>query len=382
MAAASDPPSGALGALAGLLGLRQVGRDGDATDEAADLGLVGQVQRPRFLLPLGHRAATTAACLAYVRLRPRTTQATRVAVAAAAGAGFAGRVTSARYAADRSPGSLLAHLGEVLGEPDLQVAIGVGNHDEVWKPTLQCFTPDGDPVAYVKVGLGPVGAHLVATERNALERWEDHDDPRLVVPGLRAATTWDGHPVICTEPMPLDVRRVPDGPIGAWPVRLLDPPLPDRPIGEAPWWTERVARHSTDADADVAEVLATIGACHRTGERAWARWHGDWVPWNMARSGRGLVVWDWEYSEPGAPVGLDEVHRAYQVTRVRDGSTVEVALAAARQAAGDDWVADAHLAMLLTRGAWLRALSGTEANDHAAVVGAARRRSGPTDDHR
>jgi hypothetical protein len=43
------------------------------------------------------------------------------------------------------------------------------------------------------------------------------------------------------------------------------------------------------------------------------RWHGDWVPWNLARSSAGLVAWDWEHSSTGMPVGSDVVHQAFQV---------------------------------------------------------------------
>lgn len=373
MAAASEPLPGALGVLTDLLGLRPA--SASRRDPGHTLGVVGGTDHPRFLLPLDHPPATTAACVAYNALRPTRTRATRRAVALAAQVGLDRRVAGTRFVADRSPGSLLAHLADLLGEPDVQVAVGVGNHDAVWKPTLQCFTPDGEPVAYVKVGLGPVAAELVTTERAALEAWDRLDDPRLVVPGLLATTVWEGTPIICTQPMPVDVRRLPPGVISPWPVRLLDAPLPDQPITAAPWWTERTRRH--DGDAEVAGLLAVIEDRHRGPDRSWARWHGDWVPWNLARCSRGLVAWDWEYSEPGAPVGLDEVHGEYQHHRVLLGRTVADALQAARRVAPDAWVADAHLAMLLTRFARLRHLAGTEVGDHRAIVEAARGLLGP-----
>src|SRR5690606_31668504 len=145
---------------------------------------------------------------------------------------------------------------ELLDLPDLQVAVGVGNHDAVWKPTLQCFTADGRPVAYVKVGLGPVATHLVETERAALAAWDEADDPRLVVPGLLASSEWNGSPIICPRPMPDDAARLPPGPVGPWPVRLLDPALPDAPPGASDWWTSRTERFADHPD--VGELLAAV----------------------------------------------------------------------------------------------------------------------------
>lgn len=366
---ASEPRSAALAALTGLLGLHEDGSR-SPTDAGQTLGVVGPTDSPRFLLPLDHRPATTAACTAYTKLRPVRTRASRRAISLAVSAGLEDRILSVRLHAATGPGSLLGHLAEVLDAPDIQVAIGVGNHDAVWKPTLQCFAPDGTPVAYVKIGLGPIGAHLVTTEREALAAWTEADDPRLVVPRLLASTAWEGSPIICTEPMPADVSRLPPGPMSPWAVRLLDPPLPDVPVSEAPWWTDRATRHANDPE--VADLLDAIEHEHGQEPRAWARWHGDWVPWNLARSRRGLVAWDWEYSEPGAPVGLDEVHSVYQQRRNVEGDSVATALSAAHTSTTDPWLADAHLAMLVTRHALLRELAATEVGDHREVFAAAR----------
>jgi hypothetical protein len=128
-------------------------------------------------------------------------------------------------------------------------------------------------------------------------------------------------------------------------------------------------------DPDVAELMEAVESAHGGEELSWARWHGDWVPWNLARSGRGLVAWDWEYSEPGAPVGLDEVHSTYQHERILRGRSVDDSLATAHRHAASAAVADLHLTMLATRCVLLRRLGGVEVSDHAAVLAAARRRA-------
>lgn len=45
-------------------------------------------------------------------------------------------------------------------------------------------------------------------------------------------------------------------------------------------------------------------------------WHGDLVPWNLARLAGRLYAWDWETSTPDAPLGLDALHFHFQVAFV------------------------------------------------------------------
>ena len=63
---------------------------------------------------------------------------------------------------------------------------------------------------------------------------------------------------------------------------------------------------------------------------AFGSWHGDWTPWNMASSGRRVLVWDWERFESGVPIGYDAVHYQLQAAVERNSagaqSAAEVAL--------------------------------------------------------
>jgi len=358
----------ALDVITDLMGLR--GRSGADDDPSSTLGLVSGPGGPKFLVPLGWRAAMLASCTAFQGLREPRTRASRLAVAAALSTRPGRRFALAEeLVADVGPGSLLAHLREVLGRDELAVAIGVGRMHELWRPTLQLFAPDGTPLAYVKVGYKPVDAAFVANEAEVLRRWSAKEDPRLVVPEVVAQSQWRGNEILLVAPMPEDVRRLPPGPVGAWGVRTLDEPLPDMPVAEALWWTERRKRFADDEQVDA--LLGRIEDRHGGPDRSWARWHGDWVPWNLARSRRGLVAWDWEYSEPGAPVGLDETHETFQIERWVRGRSVADALVAARRVAPSTWVADAHVAMLVTRYADFARSSGTRMADHDEVLRAA-----------
>lgn len=403
MTAPPRRPSTSLEALTDLLDLRPAPAAAPEPGRAL-LGVVAGRSGPRFLVPLDHPEATPEACLAYLGLRDRKTQLSRGAVGWALKARLGGAILRDHLTADASPGSLIALLDDLLADPDeepgLAVAVGMGHRDEVWKPTLQVFRPDGTPAAFVKVGLGPVGDRLVGTEAETLAAWGRVADPRLVVPGLIADTTWEGLRIAVVAPLPEDARRLPPGVPSAWAVRQLDGPEVRASLAVAPWWTGRRTACADQPGAD--RLLERVADLHDdpTPHR-WARWHGDWVPWNLARCHRGLIAWDWEYAEPGAPVGLDEVHGAYQQARVVDGRPIRDALAAARAeaarlagrppspASADDlrdragtdaaeplassaaWLADLHVAMLVSRSAELERLLGHPPADQAELYVAA-----------
>ena len=404
MTAPQRRPSSSLEALTELLDLRPAASARpDAT--RARLGVVAGRSGPRFLVPLDFPEAAPEACLAYLGLRDLKTRVSRGAVGWGLRARMGRVILREELTADTGPGSLIALLTDLLADPDeepgLAVAVGMGHRDEVWKPTLQVFRPDGTPAAFVKVGLGPVGDRLVGTEAETLAAWGRAADPRLVVPGLIADTTWNDIRVAVVAPLPEDARRLPPGCPSAWAVRQLDGPEERLALSDASWWKQRRTACADQPETD--RLLDRVAAAHDDGSsHAWARWHGDWVPWNLARCHRGLIAWDWEYSEPGAPVGLDEVHGAYQQARVVDGRPIAEALGtaraeAARIAAGspspataDDlraragtdhaeplaasaaWLADLHVAMLVSRSAELERLLGHPPADQVELFAAAR----------
>lgn len=55
-----------------------------------------------------------------------------------------------------------------------------------------------------------------------------------------------------------------------------------------------------------------------------ALWHGDFTPWNMARLGPDLLVWDWEHSAKSVPLGFDHLHFMAQSMRMKSGTGADV----------------------------------------------------------
>ena len=185
------------------------------------------------------------------------------------------------------------------------------------KPVLQLFTPAGDVAGYAKVGWNDVTRRLVIREADALER---------VLPQLRTTSAfgvaevlyrgqWQGRELVIVAALP------------GLSTRLIDQ-LPVEVTGMVPQLGE--LRRCRLAAASIGAIRAS--ACggsapvSRDGSPPPRSWHsrpdeiqvgfchGDWVPWNMARDAGGrLVVWDWEWSLPSAPVGLDALQWLFQV---------------------------------------------------------------------
>jgi hypothetical protein len=227
-------PSTSLDVVVDILGLHEP-RPGQRSPR---LGLVRSAGRPRFLVPLDSWRAAGASCLAYNRLREPRTRLQRGVLGAALRAGAGRLVATEQLTIDDRPDSLLAHLRGVLGDDRLCLAVGLGNLDTVWKPTLQVLRHDGRPLAYVKVGWTDFTTELVENEAATLSRWDDHRGRGPVTPRLLSRSRWRDLTLVAVSPLPPDVRRIGDDtstPSPA-PVRALDGPAASEQRGSTTWW--------------------------------------------------------------------------------------------------------------------------------------------------
>ena len=322
----SGEPTSSLDVVTDVLGLHEPNGH-----RVPKLGVLRSGGEPRFLLPLDTWRASGAACLAFNRLREPRTRLQRGALGVALRAGGSRVLAGEQLAVDDGPDSLLAHLRDLLGDDSLCVAVGLGSLDTVWKPTLQVLTHDGRPLAYVKIGWTPFTTELVENEAATLFRWDQHRGRGPITPRLLARSRWRDLVLVATAPMPTDVRRIADDSRAPSPspVRALDGAPVTVELASTDFWTRLGASIETGAgsagDRPLADAFAAATDAFGHQLVPIARWHGDWTPWNLAQSSsRGLVAWDWEYSAPGAPVGLDEVHSAFQISRLlRDRSAAE-----------------------------------------------------------
>ena len=72
------------------------------------------------------------------------------------------------------------------------------------------------------------------------------------------------------------------------------------------------------ADGILGAVVDHVEARSGDAVLPFGAWHGDFTPWNMARTPAGIYVWDWERSAP-APLGLDLLHFLFQTVCRFDG---------------------------------------------------------------
>ncbi|MFI5491408.1 hypothetical protein [Actinoplanes sp. NPDC051859] len=334
---------------------------GDNPGATLRYAVVPSLDDARFLLPLATRRVTAASLLAYNALRPPKVRAGRAAVGTLARLGLLGLTkapTLSVHAAE--PRDLLAaFLAEQLGVPRLHAAIGIRPPDPHHKPTLQLFDDQGRPRGYAKIGWNDGTRAMVRAEAATLG-----DLPTgggfPPAPELMLHTQWRGREIAVIAPMPRRVKRIrrPEQPRLAAMLAVArrgGPATAPAPVaGLVAAWRHRAAGGDP-------RIHGFIDALDTDTTLEFGDWHGDWVPWNMARHRGALLVWDWENRSAGVPVGFDLAHQAFQTalsTHGRAAAECAVAVDEALHAYGPElgldetaqrYVADAYLVEL-----WLR----------------------------
>jgi hypothetical protein len=311
------------------------------TSAAGRYAVLPSMSRPRLLVPVGCPAASAAA-LAYYTTSRRASRVGARLLSAGFRLGISEHVLRGRVgppADSRGHGEVIEdHVQEVLGrEVLMSIFFQTGRPQK--KPVLQLFTPAGELVGYAKVGWNDVTRRLVIREADALEHVLPQlpTRPAFGVPELLYRGQWQGRELVIVAALPgLSTGLIDQLPIEATgTVPQLGEPGRCRLVGSEYWsgQSERLRRFGTGitqrlaaaAERALASDQIQVGFCH-----------GDWVPWNMARDARGrLIVWDWEWSLPSAPIGLDALQWLFQVAlnlrHDRPRAAVDQTLMAANQ---------------------------------------------------
>ena len=320
-------------------------------------GVLPDLRHPRVLVPLSSRRAAAEAVRQY---SDGMTQRARLAKAAV---GLGLRSGALQWwlrrrgllfgAIGPAEGTLLGdHVATALGRSDLAAAIVLGPVRPNRKPVVQLIGRGGQPVGYMKVGWNDLTRRLVRAEADMLRRLAEASPRSFTAPGLLHQGQWHGLEITISSALPHRLWR--RGRRYAMP-----PPAVSRevaalggvevmPLGESPWWaglrrrlapirqamdvgpagTQTGGRAATALDATM-EALDGQAATRL----AFATWHGDWGPWNLRSTPDRLLVWDWERSGDGVPLGFDLLHFGYQTALQGLGQPPAAAAATGRDRA-------------------------------------------------
>jgi hypothetical protein len=296
-------------------------------------GVLPDRQHPRVLVPLSSPRAAAASMRQYSDGMGQFARLARalVGLGLRSGAvqwGLRRRGLTVRLGAiagdgPASDGCLLPdHVANVLGRDDLESAIVLGPLRPNRKPVVQLLSRNGEVVAYMKVGWNDLTRRLVRNEAAMLARLADRAPQTFQPPRLLHHGRWEGLEIVICSALPHRFLR--RGRRDGLPPLAVSREIADlggtrrTALGASPYWRDLLSRlqvvrgRGTDRSRELLAVAQELVAARAETRLLFGTWHGDWGPWNTRAAGDRLLVWDWERSGDGVPVGFDVIHFYYQ----------------------------------------------------------------------
>jgi hypothetical protein len=322
--------------------------------------------RFRYLVSDAPRAETARILASYNGIRLRRRAAQRALVAGYVRSGLPTRAVSRRIhivSVSRleeealSALSFPAHLRALLGEPRASVAVGLRELDHHSKPTVQLFGDEGTPLAHAKLGWSPSTAMMVRRETSALQRFATQGIARGIrAAGLLTSGDWGGHPYLVVEPLPVGVKVIDPASPPYEASRAIAGRHEETPFTESAWWhalERRVPREPRPREVLAAAARAAMHQMRGRGTApVWefGAWHGDWVPWNVAKADGQVYAWDWEHFAECAPIGFDDLHWMISAAIYFEDRSLSEAIAVVRgRAMADDQILLGYLVEMAAR---------------------------------
>ncbi len=331
-----------------------------SSGEVQELAAVPDARSARLLVPVGRRS-TAAALARYSSALSIREVAQRMAVGAVTTCVGPVMLGDRVRIVEPGPDNIASVVAGIVGQP-VTLSLGIGTARANRKPVLGAFDLHGHPVAFVKIGDTPASVAHVAREADSLVEVGRHRWSTIEPPSLLDRVHWRGLDVLvmtALRPRPWQGRD------GRW-------PIPDAAMDElcdvfdggvtavasTPLWSRTVDAASRLRDgarsSRLLEALDRVAASAGAVEVALGAWHGDFAPWNMARHGDRLQLWDWERFEVGVPRGMDRYHYAVNTLAREHGFdaptvTEGLRLGAPGASSTDSAVAAAYLAALAVR---------------------------------
>jgi hypothetical protein len=304
----------------------------------SELALIPSLRRTPLLVPADYRLAAAA-------IRHGTGQRSRAArlttklfsFSLASGLGEPVLRARIRISAPAGAETIETHLASVLSRDpaDIRVSMYLGPARANRKPVLQVLTPDGQPLAFAKIGINPLTCELVRREQTALTTIGQAGLAGRTVPQVLHHDQWHGLEILVLSVVPawLHNRPLRPGELGAAMAAVSRVSgVHSGPVAGSSYLAQlrqRLGRASEGSEqAALLHALETLVSRAGGVELDFGAWHGDWSPWNMANTRRGLLVWDWERFTVGVPLGYDALHHRLQA-ELGPGHRAPLAAAAA-----------------------------------------------------
>lgn len=313
------PPAGVALDIEGVSRVVLRPEQGGAQPAYREFALVPGHHRPPLLVPTGRRAAAAAVRHHSATRSPAARLYVRALSVCLAG-GLGSGMLRPRVRISALPGTdTIDHYLAGVMSPGIQLSLELGRPRANRKPVLQLLDGSGHVVGFAKIGINPLTNRLVRAEHESLMRLSRAGLAEIAVPRVLHYGRWRGLEVLVLSPLP------------AWRPRR---PLPRARLTAAMAELARVdglTSEPLDGGGYLRQLQARLAAADESPERAALAqalnmltaqaggtvltlgcWHGDWAPWNMANTGRGLLVWDWERFTSGVPLGFDALHHWLQ----------------------------------------------------------------------
>jgi Phosphotransferase enzyme family len=289
------------------------GKDGPRT-----FAFAPSARRPRLLVPTAPRDAAATALRSYGGRLTRKAQLSYGAVARslsiAGPAALRCRMTVSPT--DENPAAGIDdHLSEVL-ERQVSIAVHLTPSRANRKPVIQALAGgERYPAAFAKMGVDSLTSRLVEQEARALKIVAAHEVRNLIVPAVVDYGDFAGHGVLTLRPLPtwLPGRSPSLADVAAAAAEVAQLTKPNQgALADSGYW-RGVQRRAADLPLTpravrLVQCVERITDQLGTTAVTFTASHGDWTPWNMWLTERGLLVWDWERFETTTPAGLDLLH--------------------------------------------------------------------------
>lgn len=298
--------------------LRNGGLPGDrAQAGGGEFLIVPGLHGPRLLVPRGLQGTA-----AVRHWRPPRSVAARLGVGAlrlsmACGLGGAllpGRVRVGTPAGADTIETYLA--GALSREVGLSMLLGPLRANR--KPVLQLLDRHG-PAGFAKVGVNELTCRLVRAEHDSLVRLGRAGLAGITIPRVLHYGRWRGLDVLVLSTLPAwrPGHRVPAARLTAAMTEVARVAGVRHETLSGSGYLGRLMLRLNGSGSGPGQTalwraLAAVTAEAGADMLGFGCWHGDWSPWNMSGTSRGLLVWDWERFTQDVPLGFDALHYGLQ----------------------------------------------------------------------